>query len=36
MAEAVLKGLTVGEYAPESKAHQEFQELAKAVEEIVQ
>ncbi len=36
VAEAVLKGLTVGEYAPESKAHQEFQELAKAVEEIVQ
>ena len=36
VAEAVLMGLTVGEYAPQSKAHQEFQELAKAVEEIVQ
>ena len=35
VAEAVLKGLTVGDYAPESKAHQDFQELAKSVEDIV-
>ena len=35
VAEAVLKGLTVGEYAPESKAHEEFKQLAMAVERIV-
>ena len=36
VAEAVLKGFTVGEYAPESKAHEEFKQLARAVERIVQ
>ena len=35
VAEAVLEGLTVGEYAPESKAHEEFKQLAMAVERIV-
>ena len=35
VAEAVIHGLTVGEYAPESKAHEEFQQLAVAVERIV-
>jgi chromosome partitioning protein len=31
LAEAAMDGLTVGEYAPNSTAHREFQELAKAV-----
>jgi len=35
VAEAVAHGLTVGEYAPNSVAHAEFEELAKAVNEIV-
>lgn len=30
-AEAAIEGLTVGEYAPNSQAHREFRELAKAV-----
>jgi len=35
VAEAVVSGLTVREYAPGSAAQEEFQELAKAVEKIV-
>jgi chromosome partitioning protein len=35
VAEAVLSGLTVREYAPGSAAQAEFEELAKAVEKIV-
>jgi chromosome partitioning protein len=35
VAEAVAEGLTVCEYAPNSAAHAEFEELAKAVEKIV-
>jgi chromosome partitioning protein len=35
VAEAVARGLTVAEYAPDSPAHQEFRELAKAVDQIV-
>ncbi len=35
VAEAVSNGLTVGEYAPHSVAHEEFEALAKAVEQIV-
>lgn len=35
VAEAVAKGLTVAEYAPNSVAHEEFEALAKAVEKIV-
>lgn len=35
VAEAVASGLTVGEYAPNSAAHEEFRELAKAVEKIL-
>ncbi len=35
VAEAVLKGLTVGEYAPGSKAHEEFKRLALSVERSV-
>jgi chromosome partitioning protein len=35
VAEAVSSGLTVGEYAPNSPAHAEFEELAKAVDKIV-
>jgi chromosome partitioning protein len=35
VAEAVARGLTVAEYAPDSPAHQEFRELAKAVDKIV-
>ena len=35
VAEAVIQGLTVGEYAPGSKAHEEFKQLAMAVERIV-
>ncbi|MBI4874655.1 MAG: ParA family protein [Acidobacteria bacterium] len=35
VAEAVAAGLTVGEFAPGSAAHAEFQELAKAVDKIL-
>ena len=35
VAEAVETGLTVAEYAPNSPAHEEFMELAKAVEKIL-
>ena len=35
VAEAVARGLTVAEYAPNSPAHEEFRELAKAVEKIL-
>jgi chromosome partitioning protein len=34
VAEAALQGLTIGEYAPGSTAHEEFQALAKAVERL--
>ena len=34
VAEAVMTGLTVREYAPNSPAHAEFRELAKAVFEV--
>jgi chromosome partitioning protein len=36
VAEAVMSGLTVREYAPGSAAQAEFEELAKAVEKIVE
>lgn len=35
VAEAVMSGLTVREYAPGSPAHLEFEQLAKAVDKIV-
>ncbi len=35
LAEAVAAGLTVSEYAPHSPAHQEFRELAKAVDKVL-
>ena len=35
VAEAVMSGLTVREYAPGSPAHAEFEQLAKAVEKVV-
>jgi chromosome partitioning protein len=35
VAEAVEAGLTVAEYAPNSPAHEEFVELARAVEKIL-
>ena len=35
VAEAVEVGLTVAEYAPNSPAHEEFRDLAKAVEKIL-
>ena len=35
LAQAVASGLTIGEYAPGSPAHEEFQKLAKAVDKIV-
>jgi chromosome partitioning protein len=35
VAEAVEAGLTVAEYAPDSPAHEEFRELAKAIEKIL-
>jgi chromosome partitioning protein len=35
VAEAVASGLTVAEFAPDSAAHQEFRELAKAVDKIL-
>ena len=35
VAEAVASGLTVAEYAPNSPAHEEFRDLAKAVNKIL-
>jgi len=35
IAEAVASGLTVAEFAPNSPAHEEFRELAKAVEKVL-
>jgi len=35
VAEAVARGLTVAEYAPGSPAHEEFRELAKAVNKLL-
>jgi chromosome partitioning protein len=35
VAEAVAAGLTVAEYAPNSAAHEEFRDLAKAVDKIL-
>jgi chromosome partitioning protein len=35
VAEAVSSGLTVAEYAPNSAAHEEFRELAKAVDKVL-
>lgn len=35
LAEAVVHGLTISEHAPGSPAHEEFVELAKAVEKIL-
>ncbi len=35
VAEAVSNGLTVAEFAPDSAAHEEFRELAKAVDKIL-
>jgi len=35
VAEAVASGLTVAEYAPDSAAHEEFRELAKAVDKVL-
>jgi chromosome partitioning protein len=35
VAEAVSSGLTVSEYAPNSAAHEEFRELAKAVDKVL-
>jgi chromosome partitioning protein len=35
LAQAVEVGLTIGEYAPGSPAHEEFRQLAKAVDKIV-
>jgi chromosome partitioning protein len=35
VAEAVMSGLTVREYAPGSPAHAEFEKLAKAVDKVV-
>ena len=35
LAEAVLSGLTICEFAPSSTAHREFEELAKAVGQII-
>ena len=35
VAEAVASGLTVAEYAPNSPAHEEFRELAKAVDKVL-
>ncbi len=36
VAEAVTRGLTVAEYAPDSPAHEEFRELAKAIDKLLQ
>jgi chromosome partitioning protein len=35
LAEAVAQGLTIAEFAPSSAAHEEFRELAKAVDKIL-
>ena len=35
VAEAVARGLTVAEYAPDSSAHEEFRELAEAVDKLL-
>jgi chromosome partitioning protein len=35
VAEAVEAGLTVAEFAPDSPAHEEFRDLAKAIEKIL-
>jgi len=35
VAEAVASGLTVAEYAPNSAAHEEFRELARAVAKVL-
>lgn len=35
VAEAVARGMTVAEYAPDSPAHDEFRELAKAVDKLL-
>jgi chromosome partitioning protein len=35
VAEAVGSGLTVSEYAPDSTAHEEFRELARAVDKVL-
>jgi chromosome partitioning protein len=35
VAEAVEAGLTVAEYAPNSPAHEEFRDLAKAIEKVL-
>jgi chromosome partitioning protein len=35
VAEAVARGLTVAEYAPDSPAHDEFRKLAKAVDKLL-
>jgi chromosome partitioning protein len=35
VAEAVASGLTVAEFAPNSAAHEEFRELAKAVDKVL-
>jgi chromosome partitioning protein len=35
VAEAVARGLTVAEYAPDSPAHEEFRKLAKAVDKLL-
>jgi len=35
VAEAVARGLTVAEYAPDSPAHDEFRKLAKAVDKTL-
>ncbi|MGA3040748.1 MAG: hypothetical protein ABSF54_08175 [Bryobacteraceae bacterium] len=35
VAEAVASGLTVAEFAPNSAAHEEFRELARAVDKVL-
>jgi len=35
VAEAVAQGLTVAEYAPNSPAHDEFRELARAIDKVL-
>jgi hypothetical protein len=35
LAQAVELGLTIGEFAPGSPAHEEFHQLAKAIDKIV-
>jgi len=35
LAEAVASGMTVAEFAPNSPAHEEFRELARAIEKIL-